>query len=280
MLYAELSKVLYGMLQASLKFWDQITEDITSLGYTINPYDWCVANKVVNGKQHTIGWHVDDFLMTHEDPTVNDGLISWFQEKYGKLTPLTVHRGSVHDYLGMTLDFSSEGKVIVTMIDYIERLLDESPPEFSGEAATPAGKHLFDTEENATKLEEERAQIFHHLVARALFLCKRARPDIQLAVGFLTTRVRSPDEHDWKKLRRMIQYLRSTTDLPLTLEADDGQVVKWWIDAAFAVHSDMKSQSGGVMSMGKGIAYGSSICLLYTSPSPRDQRGSRMPSSA
>ena len=25
---------------------------------------------------------------------------------------------------------------------------------------------------------------------------------------------------------------------------------------------------------------GSNICLLYTSPSPRDQRGSRMPSSA
>ena len=28
------------------------------------------------------------------------------------------------------------------------------------------------------------------------------------------------------------------------------------------------------------INYMSNICLLYTSPSPRDQRGSRMPSSA
>ena len=28
------------------------------------------------------------------------------------------------------------------------------------------------------------------------------------------------------------------------------------------------------------LAYGAARCLLYTSPSPRDQRGSRMPSSA
>ena len=28
------------------------------------------------------------------------------------------------------------------------------------------------------------------------------------------------------------------------------------------------------------VTIGSQICLLYTSPSPRDQRGSRMPSSA
>ena len=29
-----------------------------------------------------------------------------------------------------------------------------------------------------------------------------------------------------------------------------------------------------------GLVSGSIFCLLYTSPSPRDQRGSRMPSSA
>ena len=32
--------------------------------------------------------------------------------------------------------------------------------------------------------------------------------------------------------------------------------------------------------LGLGIVTGSAGCLLYTSPSPRDQRGSRMPSSA
>jgi hypothetical protein len=48
--------------------------------------------------------------------------------------------------------------------------------------------------------------------------------------------------------------------MPLNLEADDNQIVKWWIDASFAVHPDMKGHTGGVMSMGKGGIYGTSTC--------------------
>jgi len=53
------------------------------------------------------------------------------------------------------------------------------------------------------------------------------------------TRVKGPDTDDYKKLRRMMQYICHTCDLPLTLEADKLQVVKWWIDASYGVHPDM-----------------------------------------
>lgn len=258
-LYAELCKVLYGMLQAALKFWRQVSQDLRSLGYEINPYDWCVANKQVNGKQHTVGWHVDDFLLTHEDPTVNDGLIQWFSEKYGRLSPLTVHRGHTHEYLGMTIHFERPKCVVIIMENYIERLINEAPGEWAGTATTPAGKHLFDINDGATTLDEERARLFHHMVAKALFLSKRARPDIQLTVSFLCTRVRAPDEDDWRKLRRLILYLRDTAKLPLTLQADDTRIIKWWIDAAYAVHNDCKSQSGAAMTLGRGMTYSSSV---------------------
>ena len=45
---------------------------------------------------------------------------------------------------------------------------------------------------------------------------------------------------------------------PLTLEADDLHLIHWWIDGAFATHRDMRSQTGGAMSLGKGIIYGTS----------------------
>jgi hypothetical protein len=44
--------------------------------------------------------------------------------------------------------------------------------------------------------------------------------------------------------------------MPLTLEADNIQVIKWRVDAAFAVHPDMKGHTGGFMTMGKGTLYG------------------------
>jgi hypothetical protein len=67
--------------------------------------------------------------------------------------------------------------------------------------------------------------------------------------------VTNPDEDDWKKLTRSIRYLRESKDLYLTLEVDDGNVIKWWIDASFAVHPDMRSHTGGTMSLGKGSVY-------------------------
>jgi hypothetical protein len=61
------------------------------------------------------------------------------------------------------------------------------PEDMSGKAATPAANHLFEVNEDADKLDEEPAQLYHHNVAKVLFLCKRAWPDVQTAVAFMTT---------------------------------------------------------------------------------------------
>ena len=55
-----------------------------------------------------------------------------------------------------------------------------------------------------------------------------------------------------------MRYLHSTARLSLTLEANNLQVIKWWIDGAFATHPDMWSHSGGMLSLGKGAIYGTS----------------------
>ena len=79
-----------------------------------------------------------------------------------------------------------------------------------------------------------------------------------MAVAFLSTRVKHPDHDDYKKMARAMKYLRKTITLPLTLEADDLQLVHWWIDGAFATHHDMRSHTGGAMSLEKEVIYGMS----------------------
>ena len=51
--------------------------DLTSLGYVINHYDPGDANKMINGKQMTIYWHVDDLIIGHIDPSVVTNLLTW-----------------------------------------------------------------------------------------------------------------------------------------------------------------------------------------------------------
>jgi hypothetical protein len=257
-MYVKLKKALYGTLQAAMLFWKDLTKKLKRWGYVINPYDWCVANKMVHGKQCTVVWHVDDLKISHVDPTVVQSLLDLLNGEYGKINPLVTTHGNQHDYLGMTLDYSEDGKVKIIMTDYIEKMLDELPDDMDGEAGTPASLHLFSIRDDPVLLDTPTAELFHHYTAKLLFLSRRARPDIQTAVSFLTKRVKAPDEDDYKKLRRTMQYLRGSMDILLTLEADDVRIVKWWVDASYAVHDDLKSHTGGTMSLGKGSIYSAS----------------------
>ena len=129
--------------------------------------------------------------------------------------------------------------------------------DITRDAATPATPYLFKNR-GAKDLDEKRADNFHSVTALLLFISRRSRLDIQTAVAYLCTRVAKPNEDDWKKLKRVLQYLRGTIALVLTLGADDIANMQAWVDVAYAVHEDCKSHTGGVMSWGWGVVL--SIC--------------------
>ena len=129
MLYARLKKALYGTLQASMLFWKDLSGRLEGWNFTLNPYDQCVANKDIGGSQCTIIWHVDDLKISHRDPQVVQGIIDQLSEAYGKHSELTVNHGPVHDYLGMTVDYSQPGKVRIGMDQYVRDLIDDMPDD-------------------------------------------------------------------------------------------------------------------------------------------------------
>ena len=70
LLYVKLLKALYGLMEASLMFYQKLRKDLEDLGFEVNPYDPCVANKMIEGSQFTIIWHVDDLKLSHKNPHV------------------------------------------------------------------------------------------------------------------------------------------------------------------------------------------------------------------
>ena len=84
MLYVRLKKALYGTLQAALLFWQLLSETLVSWGFTINPYDQCVANKQINGRQCTIVWHVDDLKISHVSEDVVENKLPASTRNLGK----------------------------------------------------------------------------------------------------------------------------------------------------------------------------------------------------
>ena len=205
-LYVKVLRAIYGMLIASLLWYRKFKKDLEEKGYVFNPYDPCVANKMINGKQHTVRFHVDDLFTSHEDSKVNDEFLKWLNLKYGEHGEVKATRGSIHEYLGMTLEFE-DGELKINMINYVRDMLEEFPIKFKNERAiSPATADMF-SEDVSKKLSTDEKEIFHRTVAKALFLCKRARKDIQPIVSVLCTRVKSPGRSDWNKLVRMMKFL-------------------------------------------------------------------------
>ncbi len=132
------------MMKSALLFYRKLVADLLSLDFEINPYDPCVANKLINDKQMTICWHVDDLFIGHEDPTVVSRFLTWLAKRYDTDDKkLNVVRGPTHDYLGMNLDFSSKGEFSIDMVPYINKIFEAFPEKITGVQATPAGDHLF-----------------------------------------------------------------------------------------------------------------------------------------
>ena len=84
---------------------------------------------------------------------------------------------------------------------------------------------------------------------------KRARPDLETAASCLCTRMSKSDLDDWNKLRRPIDFIKVTIDDEQIIGAKSLSSTFMWVDAAYAVNPDMKSQTGGAMSMGIGVMH-------------------------
>ena len=54
---------------------------------------------------------------------------------------------------------------------------------------------------------KEHAKAFHKSIVNILFACLRTQRDLELAVFFLSTRIKTKYEDDWRKLRQLFWYI-------------------------------------------------------------------------
>ena len=261
-LYVRVIRALYGCIESALQWYELFKETLEKEGYKLNPYDMCIANKLENGKQITIAWYVDDCICTHEDQKVLDNVADMLQRHFGKMD---VKKGKEHNFLGINFTIRDDKKIEIEMKRAIQETIDmfeTSGDKLSdGNVVSPARAHLFTVNPNGEQLGAERSDIFHSVVAKLLFITKRARPDIETAQSFLCRRVSKSDNDDWKKLKRVLGFLKSTVHDVRVIGAGSLSEIYTWIDASYAVHDNLRSHTGGAISMGyeaHGILHGKS----------------------
>ena len=153
----------------------------------------------------------------------------------------------MHDYLGMRINYGTQGKVHITMPKHIEGILEAAEEDMDGIAETPAANHLFTVREDEYTLTGMQAKLFQHIVQKILFVSCKSRPELKTALAFLTTQVRYPDRDDYKKLACTIRYIRATRRMDCTLEAESMDTILLWTEMAYGVCPDLKGHSSGMM---------------------------------
>jgi hypothetical protein len=248
-LVVRLKKGLYGCVQSALLWYRNISSTLADFGYTPNPVDPCVFNKTVDGFQVTVDVHVDDAIITTAHPTEDKTLTEQLRAKYGTIT---VHEGKEHVYLGMHIIKSGDGTIQLDMKKYLKEIVEDT--HTTATANTPAATALFEVPE-APPLSHKEAEAFRSMVARLLYAGTHVRPDLMLALAFLTSRAQAPTESDQAKLTRLLQYVNGTLDLTLKINAGNVGTITAYVDSSYGVHPDGKGHTGGVITLGTGAIH-------------------------
>ena len=251
-LMVELTKAMYGTLDAAKIWYEKLTGVLHEMGFVPNKVDPCVLNKVINGKQCTVMVYVDDLLVTCESQAGLEEVVAQLEDSFEG----DIKSSSDKDlsYLGMHLKID-DGRVVVSMEAYLQGVLEEL--EVKGSVSTPATANLFNVNSSSPQLSAAAAKNFHTVVAKLLYLAKRVRLDVLLAVAFLSTRVKCPTEEDKNKLDRVLKYLNGTKGQVLVLSPNDSKWLEGYIDASFGCHFDGKSHTGLVIKL-----YGCTIMCM------------------
>ena len=90
-------RALYGCIESALQ-WYILYKSTLEKEVFFNPYDLCVAKKIIEGKQCTTAWCVDDNKISHTYANVVTNILEKMKEHFGDIK---IYRGNSHVFLGV-----------------------------------------------------------------------------------------------------------------------------------------------------------------------------------
>ena len=174
------------MIKSALLWYSLYIKVLEKEGFVVNTYNKCVANKMIEGKQCTLAFYVDDNKLSNVSSKVVDGVLNTIEGHFPSL--VVIKYGKRLNFLGMEIEFIGDKKVAVGTVQYIKAMIEEFGEDLLKKVSSPAAKWLFVVDEKSPKLNRERADKFVKFVAKLLWVMKCSRPGIETAVSFLRTR--------------------------------------------------------------------------------------------
>jgi len=256
-------KALYGCLESSRLWYDLLTSVLIKMGFIKSEIDPCVMIAHRDGRRVIVVIYVDDLLVLSYNARDAAWALGGLKGRFKRVKCKTGEKS--FDYLGMRVTIEN-GSAILNMDGYEDSMLNLMPGV--KDYKYPADENVFELNLDSVLLSRRESRVFHTIVAKLLYYSMRVKPEIQVAVSFLTTRVIAPTNDDLVKLVHVLGYVKRTRGRGRVLcigdqcDGDDMNVslrVYAHIDAAFGSHRDGKSHTGVVVRVGNSTVLSRSV---------------------
>jgi len=256
-------KALYGCLESSRLWYDLLISVLVEMGFVKSDIDPCVMVAHRDGRRILVVIYVDDLLVLTYNAKDAEWAINGLKGRFKRVKCRTGEKS--FDYLGMRVTINN-GSAILNMDGYEDSMLELMPG--LKDYKYPADERVFEVHPDSVVLSRRESKVFHTIVAKLLYYSMRVKPEIQVAVSFLTTRVLAPTRDDLLKLIHVLGYVKRTKGRGRVLcigDLCDGDRmneklrVYAHIDAAFGSHFDGKSHTGVVVRLGNATVLSRSV---------------------
>lgn len=260
-LLCTLNKALYGLKESATLWQEHFTRSLGKTGYKSLATDPCIltadSTEKLTKANNIIGVYVDDALLAIKEEKEKKRVIKDLENNYGLLKKHEVNDDEVLPYRGLEIRQNiKKGIIDVSQSRYINQILTEDHPEINKSVPTPASDNLFEIDSKSRQLNEEEKKILLRDVSKLSWLSTQCRPDIKVAVSFLSTRVNNnPTIQDVNKTKRVLMYLYGTKDFPLRFRKSGNNQVNGYADASYMAHIDCKGHTGVIIKIGKNLIY-------------------------
>ena len=143
------------------------------MGFHINPYDMCVYNKDINGKQCTIAGYVDDNKVSHVEQDVIYDVINKVEERF---QGLTVTKGNMHTFFVMKVRYLNNRRVAINIKEYISEAVQEFGEDLYQVATQPSARWMC-TLGKVREIQGKRLDTFHFVMMKLIWIAQIGRPD-------------------------------------------------------------------------------------------------------
>jgi hypothetical protein len=242
-----LKKALYGLVNSPRLWFKSLSASLENLSFTQSHSDPCLWIKQVEGRIGAfIAFFVDDCLVA-APPSDIDALKASLQRRY-RMTD----GGSVSWFLGIRIHYDiAAGELTLDQSTTVTRLIEDYSMSDCKPLSTPAAEALPRSTDETH--ETMRDKPYRALVGSLLYLLF-TRPDIAFAVNQLTRHLNNPSPAHWQAAKRVLRYLRGTSNLGLQYTREDNPELTGYSDADFAADVDTRRSTSGYVYMLNGAA--------------------------